>query len=155
MKKMTKEELIDELKRETSIGCTLYLRGNKGDFPEDDFGETKALTVFEDTDMWSNGRELNEQSINEVFDATIEQIVVELGRLSLTHNIIGFCFDSTSKIYLSRSDDYSTNIDAELIDEIIALVNRERKSRIEHLHKPRRNELFDKLMRGFDQKNGK
>jgi len=149
----TKEELIDELRQETSLGCTLYLRGHKGDFPEDDFGETNALTVFEDTDMWSDEREYNEQRINEVFDATIEKIVVELGRLSLTHNIIGFCFDSTSKIYLSRSDNYSTNIDAELIDEIIALVNRERKSRIEYFHKPRQNANILILFRKATEEN--
>ena len=124
----TKEELIDELKHETMIGCTLYLSGDKGDFPvpEDDYGNKSSMIVFEDTDMWSEGREFNEQTINEVFDATIEKIVVELGRLSFTHIITGFCFDSTSKIYLSLSDDYSTNIDAELIDEIIALVNKSR-----------------------------
>ena len=129
----TKEELIDELKHETFIGCTLYLRGVVGDFPEDEYGETNELVVFEDTDMWSGGREYNEQDINEVYDATIEKIVVELGRLSFTHNIVGFCFDSTSKISLSLSEDHSTNIDADLIDEIIALVNRDRKSRIEYV----------------------
>lgn len=129
----TKEELIDELKHETSIGCTLYLRGSDGDFPEDESGATDAMIVFDDTDMWSEGREYNEQTINEVFDATIEQIVVELGRLSFTHNITGFCFDSTSKIYLSLSEDYSTNIDAELIYEIIALVNKSRSRHIKSL----------------------
>ena len=129
----TKEELIDELKHETSIGCTLYLRGSDGDFPEEEYGATDAMIVFEDTNMWSEGREYNEQTINEVFDATIEQIVVELGRLSMTHYVTGFNFDSTSRIYLSRSTDYSTNIDAELIDEIISLVNRERKYRIEYV----------------------
>ena len=49
MKTKTKEELIDELKQETSIGCVLYLKGHTGDFPEDNSGETNALTVFEDT----------------------------------------------------------------------------------------------------------
>lgn len=130
---MTKQELIDELRQENMIGCTLYLKGEEGDFPPDYFGETHFLVVFEDTDMWANGRELNEQSINEVFDATIEKIVVELGRLSLTHNFCGICVDSTSKIYLSRSPDHSTNIDIELIDEIVALVNRARKSWLDSL----------------------
>ena len=125
----TKKELIAELKHETSIGCTLYLRGGEGDFPENEYGTTDSLTVFEDTDIWAEHREWhNEQRLNEVFDATIEKLVVELGRLSMTHCITGFCFDSTSKIYLSRSADYSTNIDAELIDEIISLVNRERNN---------------------------
>lgn len=129
----TKQELIDELRQENMIGCTLYLKGEEGDFPPDYFGETRFLVVFEDTDMWSNGRELNEQRINEVFDATIEKIVVELGRLSLTHNFCGIDIDSTSKIYLSRSPDHSTNIDIELIDEIVALVNRDRKSWLDSL----------------------
>lgn len=155
MKTKTKEELIDELKQETSIGCVLYLKGHTGDFPEDNSGETNALTVFNDAEMWGGDKEYNEQRINEVFDAAIEKIVVELGRLSLTHNITGFCFDSTSKIYLTRSDDYSTNIDAELIDELIALVNRDRKSRLQFFYEPRRNELFDEMTRGFIQKNSK
>ena len=135
----TKQELIAQLRQEDSIGCTLYLTGEEGDFPPDQFGETRFLVVFEDIDMWSNGRELNEQSINEVFDATIEKIVVELGRLSLTHNFCGICVDSTSKIYLSRSPDHSTNIDDELIDEIVALINRHRKSWLA-------NEMIDNVL---------
>lgn len=152
----TKEELIDELKQETSIGCTLYLAGLKGDFPEDDFGDTNFLTVFEDTDMWSDEREYNENSVNEVFDETIDKIIVELGRLSITHNISGFCFDSTSKIYLGRSNDGQTNIDSELINAIVDLVNRARRSKIDYLKDKRKNEKekkkFDDFLKALDNR---